>query len=119
MRMEKRTFRIGELAQALSSDKLTIEPSVIRFWEKEFHLKPRRTTTGQRHYSEEDLATFSKIKLLLYEKKFTIAGAKNLFRQPTQAPGLTGAEVAKIQQPELVKKLCYLKEKLEKIKQLL
>lgn len=71
MRMEKRKFRIGELAEQLQ-----VEQFVIRFWEKEFNLKTVRSTGGQRFYREQDLEMFKKIKELLYEKCFTIAGAK-------------------------------------------
>lgn len=71
MRMEKRKFRIGELAQHLN-----VERFVIRFWEKEFNFKAHRSIGGQRFYDENDLRRFQTIKELLYDKKFTIAGAK-------------------------------------------
>lgn len=69
--MNKKKFRIGEL-----SEKLKIKKFVIRFWEKEFGLKSDRSGGGQRFYTQEDLNTFSIIKELLYQKKFTIPGAK-------------------------------------------
>ena len=71
MRMQKKQFRIGELAK-----KLALEKFVIRFWEKEFNLKANRSTGKQRFYTETDLEQFKKIKDLLYVKGFTIAGAK-------------------------------------------
>lgn len=71
MRMKKRKFRIGELAQQLQ-----VERFVVRFWEKEFNLKTSRSSGRQRFYEEKDLETFKLIKELLYEKGFTIAGAK-------------------------------------------
>lgn len=73
MRMERRKFRIGELANHLA-----VERFVIRFWEKEFDIKAHRSTGGQRFYDEQDLLQFKTIKTLLYEKKFTIAGAKQM-----------------------------------------
>ena len=73
MRMQKRKFRIGELANHLD-----VERFVIRFWEKEFGIKAHRSTGGQRFYDETDLKKFQTIKELLYEKKFTIAGAKQI-----------------------------------------
>lgn len=76
MKMEKRQFRIGELAKHLG-----VERFVIRFWEKEFGIKSYRSPGGQRFYQEEDLATFKKIKILLYDKGFTIAGAKQHLHQ--------------------------------------
>lgn len=71
MRMQKRQFRIGDLAKHLA-----VEKFVIRFWEKEFGVTTTRSDGGQRFYSEEDLDTFKKIKTLLYDEGFTIAGAK-------------------------------------------
>lgn len=71
MKMQKRKFRIGELA-----DQLTVERFVIRFWEKEFDIKTTRSEGGQRFYSEEDFEKFKLIKELLYNQGFTITGAK-------------------------------------------
>src|SRR3989339_1516787 len=71
MKMMKRQYRIGELAKHLKLKKF-----VLRFWEKELDIKPQRSTGGQRFYQEEDFETFKIIKTLLYERKFTLAGAK-------------------------------------------
>ncbi len=71
MKMTKKQFRIGELA-----DRLQVKRFVIRFWEKEFELSASRSTGKQRFYTEEDYTTFSTIKQLLYSEKFTISGAK-------------------------------------------
>ncbi|MES1226324.1 MAG: MerR family transcriptional regulator [Bacteroidota bacterium] len=80
MRMEKRKFRIGELA-----DHLGVERFVIRFWEKEFSLKAKRSNGGQRFYGDKDIKKFELIKDLLYNKKFTIAGAKKLLKDKSTA----------------------------------
>lgn len=78
MKMQKRTFRIGELAAHLE-----VECFVIRFWEKEFGVSPHRSEGGQRYYTDNELQKFSLIKDLLHQKKFTIAGAKeHLKRYP-------------------------------------
>ena len=79
MRMEKRKFRIGELAKCLE-----VERFVIRFWEKEFKIKTTRSSGGQRFYSEDDLNTFKTIKELLYQKGFTIAGARKQITNPSK-----------------------------------
>jgi len=71
MKMEKRKMRIGDLA-----DQLGVERFVIRFWEKEFGIRARRSSGGQRFYTQKDAHRFAQIKELLYNKKFTIAGAK-------------------------------------------
>lgn len=118
MKMQKRQFRIGELAK-----KLEVEKFVIRFWEKEFNLAPARSTGGQRFYSEDDFATFSKIKSLLYNQKFTISGAKKQLATPTtiiasrktvpQKPTPTETE------RQLLDQLAFLKKQLDALKNLL
>lgn len=82
MKIEMRKFRIGALAE-----KLNVERFVIRFWEKEFNIRPTRSEGQQRFYTEKDLEKFTAIKELLYDKGFTIAGAKKHLkkRKSTQA----------------------------------
>jgi DNA-binding transcriptional MerR regulator len=86
MRMEKRKFRIGELAKHLA-----VERFVIRFWEKEFNVKSTRSGGGQRFYDEDDARTFATIKELLYNRGFTIAGARK------ELPHLRGARLLSAQ----------------------
>ena len=57
MKMQKRKFRIGELAE-----KLELERFVVRFWEKEFGIKTKRSQGSQRFYDENDLKKFEQIK---------------------------------------------------------
>jgi DNA-binding transcriptional MerR regulator len=83
MKMTKRTFRIGELA-----DHLTLERFVIRFWEKEFGIRSKRSSGGQRYYDEKDLYKFEMIKRLLYDEGFTISGAKKCLKDATKATPL-------------------------------
>ena len=64
-------LRIGQLAQEVG-----VEQFVIRFWEKEFELTCLRSEGGQRFYTKADVVHFKKIRALLYEKKFTIEGAR-------------------------------------------
>ena len=110
MRMEKRRFRIGELAQ-----KLNLEKFVIRFWEKEFNLKPHRSDGKQRFYEEKDLEKFQQIKSLLYENGFTIAGArKQLGSNRVMASQKTSFE-EKIDRDELLN----VKDQLIKLRELL
>ncbi len=68
----KRYYTIGEVARLLE-----VEPYVLRFWEKEFRkfVKPLRVS-GRRLYSQEQVEVFKRIKTLLYEEGYTIAGAK-------------------------------------------
>lgn len=67
-------WRIGDVA-----DILNLKPHVLRFWETEFpQLAPLRTTSGQRFYTEDHLATLRRIKYLLHEQGMTIGGAKKV-----------------------------------------
>jgi len=69
---EKAYFRIGEVSKILN-----VEPYVIRYWETEFKtVKPSRTKTDQRLYRKKDVEELLTIRNLLYEKRFTISGAK-------------------------------------------
>ncbi len=68
---KKPYYRIGELSQMLG-----LKPYVIRYWEQEFGLTPKRGLGYQRQYTDEDLRIFQEIKRLLYEEGYTIAGAK-------------------------------------------
>lgn len=80
MRMQKKQFRIGELAK-----RLNVERFVIRFWEKEFGLKAHRSDGGQRFYEERDFNKFKQIKKLLYEEGFTISGARQKLKSETKS----------------------------------
>ncbi len=69
---DKLYFRIGEVSKIAQ-----IPAYVLRFWESEFsRIRPKRTAAGQRLYSRADIELILKIKTLLYEKKFTIQGAR-------------------------------------------
>ncbi len=78
---EKLYFRIGEVAELCR-----LPAYVLRFWETEFpQLKPVKSNTGQRMYRRKDVENVLRIKRLLYEEGFTIAGA----RQHLRADGKT------------------------------
>ena len=72
MATKKLYFKIGEACK-----KLDIQPYVLRYWETEFPaLSPNKSKSGQRVYTTKDLQVIARIKELLYEEGFTIAGAK-------------------------------------------
>ena len=78
---DKLYFKIGEV-----SDLLGVEAYVLRYWETEFPvLSPKKSGTGHRLYRRKDVELLLRIKHLLYEKRFTIEGA----RQSLQAEGRT------------------------------
>ncbi len=73
---DKLYFKIGEV-----SDIAGVPAYVLRFWESEFkRIRPKRTESGQRLYRKNDIELILKIKHLLYDKKFTIQGAKRHLR---------------------------------------
>jgi DNA-binding transcriptional MerR regulator len=92
---DKLYFRIGEVAKLAG-----IKPYVLRFWETEFSaLGPKKSGTGHRLYRRKDVELVLEIKRLLYEKRFTIEGARKVLdskpkREPSQsAPGRRPAEL--------------------------
>ena len=73
---DKLYFKIGEVSELLG-----LPTHVLRFWETEFKkIKPKRTSAGQRLYRKKDVAFILRIKHLLYEKGFTISGARQHLR---------------------------------------
>src|ERR1700704_6925644 len=69
---DKLYFRIGEV-----SDLVGVEPYVLRYWETEFPaVGPKKSDTGHRMYRRKEVELLLKIKYLLYEKKYTIEGAR-------------------------------------------
>jgi DNA-binding transcriptional MerR regulator len=69
---DKLYFRIGEVAKLCD-----LPAYVLRFWETEFsQLSPKKSSKGQRLYRQRDVEHLVRIKKLLYEEGFTIAGAR-------------------------------------------
>lgn len=113
MRMQKRQFRIGELAKHLG-----VEKFVVRFWEKEFGLKPARSEGGQRFYEEKDLEKLKLIKSLLYEEGFTISGAKKILNEKNQTRVIASKKTTfDTGEPESQETLDSLKQQLKDLKE--
>lgn len=71
-------FRIGEVAGLVG-----VEPHVLRYWEREFRaIRPTKSSKGQRVYSRKDVENLLRVRALLYEEGFTIAGAKKKLARP-------------------------------------
>jgi len=78
---EKLYYRIGEVSRITG-----LKPHVLRYWESEFKvIKPHKEGSFQRLYRRKDLDLLLKIKKLLYEEGFTIAGAKKKIRDLEKA----------------------------------
>lgn len=73
---DKLYFRIGEVARLCD-----VPAYVLRFWESEFpQLHPNKGGTGQRLYRRRDVEMALRIKNLLYDKGYTISGARQVFK---------------------------------------
>ena len=74
---EQKLYRIGEVSRLTE-----LKPFVLRYWESEFPmLEPVKSPSGHRMYRQEDVDLVFKIKRLLYDEGFTIAGARRHLRE--------------------------------------
>src|SRR5882672_12788750 len=79
---DKLYFRIGEVSRLAG-----IKPYVLRFWETEFStLGPKKSGKGHRLYRRKDVELVLEIKHLLYDKRFTIEGARQSLQSEARAP---------------------------------
>src|SRR5246500_84423 len=79
---DKLYFKIGEVSELLG-----VEAYVLRYWETEFAvLSPKKSGTGHRLYRRKDVELLLRIKHLLYEKRFTIEGARQSLQAQAKAP---------------------------------
>lgn len=71
-------YRIGEVATLVG-----VQPHVLRYWETEFRtIRPQKSSKGQRVYSRRDVEKLLRVKDLLKNQGFTIAGARRRLREP-------------------------------------
>jgi DNA-binding transcriptional MerR regulator len=100
---DKPYFKIGEVARLVG-----VKPYVLRYWETEFKsLKLQKTRSQQRLYKRRDVEHLLKIRHLLYDKRYTIEGARTRLRDqghdegPVPAPPPAAATIA----PEALRKI--------------
>lgn len=68
----KRYFSIGE-----ASELCAVKPHVLRYWELEFpQIKPVKRRGNRRYYQRKDLDAIRTIRGLLYDRGFTVSGAR-------------------------------------------
>ena len=80
---EKLFFKIGEVCELAG-----VQAHVLRYWESEFTmLAPQKNRAGQRVYRKRDVEIALRIKELLYEDQYTIAGAKKRLANDLRAGG--------------------------------
>ena len=90
-------FKIGEVCEITDT-----QPYVLRYWESEFPaLAPAKNSSGQRIYRRKDIETVLRIKQLLYDEGFTIAGAKKRLEAEMGGRGTTPAAMASLPETEV------------------
>jgi DNA-binding transcriptional MerR regulator len=91
---EKLFFKIGEVCEIAG-----VQAHVLRYWESEFPmLAPQKNRAGQRTYRKRDVEMALRIKELLYDDQYTIAGAKKKL-----ASDIRGSSKLKVVAPEVAK----------------
>lgn len=85
---EKIYYSIGDVKEITG-----LEQHVLRYWETEFStLHPKKNKRGQRIYQKKDIEIILRIRDLLYNKKFTIAGAKKLLKGSMKVSSASGGD---------------------------
>ncbi len=86
---QKIYYKIGEVA-----DRFNVNPSLIRYWEKEFSIiKPKKSDGGTRMFTRKDVDHFEIIHHLIKEKGMTIQGAKDYIRKKAKEESIDNLEV--------------------------
>jgi DNA-binding transcriptional MerR regulator len=85
---QKMFYRINEVSRITG-----IKSYVLRYWETEFpQLRPAKDSSDQRRYKSGDIDLIGEIKRLLYEEKFTIAGARKCLQTRNSKPAVAPEE---------------------------
>lgn len=104
MQSNKIYYKISEVCKITG-----LKPSVLRFWEKEFKdIRPFKTTSNRRLYTQKNIETINKIKDLLYNKRMTIEGAKLFLKEESLSklkPDKLDLKLLRRELTEIVKKL--------------
>jgi DNA-binding transcriptional MerR regulator len=92
---DKLYFRIGDVSRLAG-----VKPYVLRYWETEFPaISPKKSGTGHRLYRRKDVELILEIKHLLYEKRFTIEGARKAIEMREKPAASKRAQAAPAQTP--------------------
>ncbi len=93
---EKYFYTIGDVSELTGT-----KPHILRYWESQFKLlRPARRYSGHRKYTQREIDLITRIKFLILEKKFTLAGAKREMNR--QITGKTNALSTSQQAPSSV-----------------
>ena len=116
---DKLYFKIGEVGELAD-----VQTHVLRYWESEFSdIQPKRTNSGQRLYRQDDVRLILKIKDLLHNHGYTIAGARKFLESGESLPAESDAPITKESLPPPVRScsnsLNAIKHELEELQNLL
>jgi DNA-binding transcriptional MerR regulator len=103
---DKMFFRIGDAAALVG-----VEPHVLRYWESEFKMRPQRSPSGQRLYRRDDIARFLRVRKLLHDEGFTIAGARKALLDATDGPASDASRL-----PEALERLDELRQRVRALR---
>ncbi len=115
--LKKLYYTIGEVSVMFN-----VNPSLIRFWEKEFTIiQPKKNKKGNRLFTPKDIINFNKIYHLVKEQGFTLDGAKNALKnkiniEEISVPPITDEKEQSIDCENLIKTLENVKSKLTKLR---
>ena len=117
---DKLYFRIGDVSRLAG-----VKPYVLRYWETEFHaIAPKKSGTGHRLYRRKDVELILEIKHLLYEKRFTIEGARKAIDTrgkpaASRSPQAKAAQAPLFEAPDRIQDLGVIRRELREILEIL
>lgn len=86
---QKLYYSIGEVSELLK-----VKPHVLRYWESQFPaLSPKKNRAGNRTYRVRDIKLLIAIQTLLYERKYTIAGARRKLKDFNNDPSVIAEQL--------------------------
>ena len=115
---DKLYFKIGEVGKLAQ-----VPTHVLRYWETEFKgIRPKRASSKQRLYRRQDVELILRIKFLLHEQGYTIAGARKLIDsgeepQPTPVPKPMRQQPGTGNTPKALRALEQIKHELQQLRQ--
>jgi DNA-binding transcriptional MerR regulator len=110
----KRYFTIGEVGELCA-----VKPHVLRYWEQEFsQLRPVKRRGNRRYYQQHEVLLIRRIRDLLYDRGFTINGARHVLSSPEEKAAIRQLTTQQATRPQKVVSASFKKE-LQKILDLL
>jgi DNA-binding transcriptional MerR regulator len=97
--VKKLYYSIGEVSEITG-----LKQYVLRYWESEFsQLKPSKNSAGNRNYRKADIDLINEIKELLYDRRFTIKGAKQHLKDKNKQSSQVSSDQVKTIKEKVIK----------------